>query len=160
MPATGRTRYRAFFGATTPRLPDNADRLTLLAHWITVPTNDLFTKSQVNFVWYHLMSRGLIEPIDDVRATNPPSHPELLEALAKEFVANGFNLRQLIRTILNSQTYQLSSQPNATNADDRPIMHGLRFAGSPRNNLSTLNRWYSACRRNFQAIPRGREPWK
>jgi hypothetical protein len=64
------------------------------------------------------MARGLIEPIDDVRATNPASHPELLEALGKDFVAHRFDLRHLIRTILNSRTYQLSSEPNETNRDD------------------------------------------
>jgi hypothetical protein len=115
---TGKTAIPRFLGADTPELPSVADRTAIVADWVASPENDLFVKSQVNFVWYHLMARGLIEPIDDVRATNPSSHPELLDALGQDFVAHKFDLKHLIRTILNSRTYQLSSEPNETNRDD------------------------------------------
>ena len=103
-----------------PELTDNqrADRLTALADWLTSPDNRLFAKAQVNFVWYHLMGRGLVDPIDDFRLTNPPSNPELLDALTDGFIEGGFNLRQLVSTIMNSRTYQLSSEPNASNVAD------------------------------------------
>ena len=69
----------------------------------------MFAKSQVNFIWYHVMGQGLVEPIDDFRLTNPPSNPPLLDALASRFVAEGFDIRALVRMIMNSRTYQLSS---------------------------------------------------
>jgi hypothetical protein len=115
---TGKTAAPRYLGDNTPEFPPVADRTAIMADWVTSPRNELFVKSQVNFVWYHLMARGLIEPIDDVRATNPASHPELLDALGKDFVAHKFNLRHLVRTILNSRTCQLSSEPNETNRDD------------------------------------------
>ena len=93
-------------------------RLDALAAWITSPGNSLFARSQVNRVWYHLMGRGLVDPVDDFRATNPPSHPELLDALASDFVAHGYDVRHVIRLIMASRAYGLSSEPDATNRDD------------------------------------------
>lgn len=109
-----------------PRLPDttavltdpDTDRLRLLAHWIADPQNPYFAQAQVNRVWYHLFGRGLVEPIDDFRASNPASQPELLDWLARDFTIHGFNLRHLLRTIMTSRTYQLSSRPNITNKQD------------------------------------------
>jgi hypothetical protein len=115
---TGQRAVPRFLGDETPDVPDNADRLAIMAQWLTSAENELFVTSQVNFVWYHLMGRGLIEPIDDVRATNPASHPELMAALSKEFTSHHFDLRHLVHTILSSRAYQLSSEPNETNADD------------------------------------------
>jgi hypothetical protein len=94
------------------------DRLTPLATWLTSPDNKAFARAQVNFVWYHLMGRGLVEPIDDVRSTNPASTERLLDALAESFSSTGFDLRHLVRTITTSRTYQLSAVPNETNRDD------------------------------------------
>ncbi len=94
------------------------DRLDALARWLTNPTNDRFARSQVNRLWYQLMGRGIVDPIDDFRPTNPPSHPALLDALAQEFVAHKFDVRHLIRLIMNSRAYQLSAEPNDTNGDD------------------------------------------
>lgn len=94
------------------------ERLDALGDWITSPENPFFAKAQVNRIWFHLMGRGLVDPVDDFRATNPPSHPALLDALAADFVAHRYDVRYLIRLIMNSQAYSLSSQPNETNADD------------------------------------------
>jgi hypothetical protein len=69
-------------------------------------------------VWFNLLGRGIVDPVDDFRASNPPAHPELLDALAKDFVDHHYDLRWLIRTITASRVYQLSDVPNATNADD------------------------------------------
>jgi hypothetical protein len=93
-------------------------RLDALAAWMTSPEHPLFAKVQANRIWFHLMGRGLVDPIDDFRATNPPSNPALLEALADDLVASGFDLRHAIRTICASRAYQLASDPNATNLDD------------------------------------------
>ncbi len=99
-------------------LPEDSDRLNELAAWLASPENTAFARAQVNRVWYHLMGRGLVDPVDDFRDTNPPSHPELLNALAEDFVASGFHLRHLVRVIMLSRTYQLSSLPNETNMED------------------------------------------
>jgi len=107
-----------FLGADTPTMDPEADRLPPLADWLWSPGNELFAQSQANFIWYHLVGRGIVEPIDDFRVTNPPSNPPLLDALARDLADSGFDLRHLVRTILNSRTYQLSSEPNDTNADD------------------------------------------
>ncbi|HUG67203.1 MAG TPA: DUF1549 domain-containing protein, partial [Pirellulaceae bacterium] len=80
-----------------------------LADWITDQENPFFTRSFVNRYWSHLMGRGLVEPVDDFRATNPPSHPELLEALNRDFVEHGLDAKHLIRTICNSHVYQLAA---------------------------------------------------
>ena len=69
----------------------------------------MFAKAQANRIWFHLMGIGLVEPVDDLRLTNPPSHPELLERLADELIANRFSVKQLVRTIVLSRTYQLAS---------------------------------------------------
>jgi len=98
--------------------PVGDDRLTELAAWLTSPKNPLFARAQVNRIWFNLMGRGLVDPIDDFRPTNPASHPALLEAMAKDFVAHKFDSRYLIRLILNSRAYQLSAEPTPTNAGD------------------------------------------
>ena len=107
----------------TPRLLGAAavsdqERLDQLADWVTSPKNPFFARAQVNRIWYNLMGRGLVDPIDDFRPTNPPSHPALLEKLSEDFVAHKFDLRWMIRRIMNSRAYQLSAEPNAANGDD------------------------------------------
>jgi hypothetical protein len=115
---TGQDAEPRFLGGYSPPLHPIEDRLMPLAEWLTAPGNELFVKSQANFVWYHLLGRGLVEPIDDFRVTNPASNPALLDAVASRFSASDFDLKTLVRDILNSQTYQLSSEPNDTNRDD------------------------------------------
>lgn len=96
-----------------------------LADWMTSPENPWFAKSLVNRYWKHFFGRGLVDPEDDMRETNPPTHPELLDALAEHFVSSGFDLKELVRTIALSSTYQLSAEPNEHNARDRH--HFSRF---------------------------------
>jgi hypothetical protein len=115
---TGLDAEPVFLGGYAPAIHPSENRLLPLAAWLGSASNELFVKSQANFIWYHLLGRGLVEPIDDFRATNPASNPPLLEALAAEYAASGFNLRGLVRTIMNSRTYQLRSTPNETNAED------------------------------------------
>jgi hypothetical protein len=89
-----------------------------LADWIASKDNQYFAKSYVNRLWGYLFGVGIIEPIDDIRAGNPPTNPELLDALAKEFVTSGFNAQHILRTICKSRTYQLSVATNKWNEDD------------------------------------------
>ena len=118
-PRTGEAMAPQFLGAEKEvAVDDSQDRLLPLAAWLTSPENELFVRSQVNRIWYHLMGRGLVEPIDDFRATNPAVNPELLDALSRDFVESGFDVRHLVRVIMNSRTYQLSAEPNDTNRDD------------------------------------------
>jgi hypothetical protein len=88
--------------------PESA-RLERLAAWVTSPSNPFFARAQANRIWASLLGRGIVEPMDDFRATNPPSHPELLDALAKELVASGYDVRSLVRRIVLSRTYQLAA---------------------------------------------------
>jgi uncharacterized protein DUF1553/uncharacterized protein DUF1549 len=115
---TGGDAAPVFLGAFSPAMHPNDDRLAPLAEWLASPTNKLFVQSQANFIWYQLLGRGLVEPIDDFRVTNPPSNPPLMEALADDFARSGFDLRHLVRTIMNSRTYQASAEPNVTNLED------------------------------------------
>ena len=89
-----------------------------LAEWITDRRNPWFARALVNRVWKHYTGRAFVEPVDDFRVTNPPSNPELLDALADYFVEHEFRIRELVRAILNSRTYQLSSDANETNRGD------------------------------------------
>ncbi len=86
------------------------DRLKQLAQWLTGPDNRLFAEAQANRIWYHLMGIGLVDPVDDLRLTNPASHPELLDALTDQLIATEFSLKHLVRTIVLSRTYQLASE--------------------------------------------------
>jgi Protein of unknown function (DUF1553)/Protein of unknown function (DUF1549)/Bacterial Ig-like domain (group 2) len=96
------------------------DRRAAFAEWLTSPENPFFARALVNRVWANFMGRGLVHPEDDVRATNPASNEELLSALTKDFIQHKFDIQYLIRTIMNSGTYQLSAEANSTNqSDDR-----------------------------------------
>lgn len=103
---------------TEPGIRPMVDRREVLAAWITSPDNPYFARATVNRVWRQLMGRGLVEPVDDFRDTNPPSHPELLDKLAAYFVENGFRMKPLMSLIAKSITYQLASAVNETNAGD------------------------------------------
>ncbi len=89
-----------------------------LAAWMTDPKNESFSGAMVNRLWRHFLGVGLVEPVDDLRASNPPTNPELWRALNQEFVGHHFDLKHMIRLILNSRTYQLSSVTNPANEKD------------------------------------------
>ncbi len=95
------------------------DPRLLLADWLANPNNPFFARAVANRYWAHFFGRGLVDPLDDMRVTNPPSNPELLDALAKDFVAHHYSLKHLIRTICTSRTYQLDSTPNEFNKHDK-----------------------------------------
>ncbi len=100
-------------------VPDEADPLEHLADWLTSPENPHFSRNFANRIWAQFFARGLVEPVDDMRISNPPTNGPLLEALAERFAGSGFDLRALVRDICNSRVYQLSVRPNETNAGDR-----------------------------------------
>lgn len=117
-PRTGAVMAPRFLGESTPALPPSGDRLQALADWVARPDNPYFARAQVNRVWFHLMGRGIVDPNDDFRSSNPPGNGPLLDALAEYFVAQQFDLRALVGTIMKSQTYQLASRPNASNREE------------------------------------------
>lgn len=96
----------------------DADIREALMDWMVSPKNQFFAKTIVNRVWKHFLGRGFVEEVDDFRITNPPTHPALLDALAQDLVAHKYDLRYVMRTILNSRTYQLSAEPNESNRQD------------------------------------------
>ncbi|MBI3863183.1 MAG: DUF1553 domain-containing protein [Planctomycetia bacterium] len=97
---------------------DPLDRRIPLAKWLTSPDNELFARNVVNRYVGYLLGRGLVEPIDDMRSTNPPTNVALMQALSRDFRSSGFNVKHLMRTIMNSRLYQLDSQPTPQNAAD------------------------------------------
>jgi hypothetical protein len=116
-----RTRKEVFahaLGAGMPAANPPGDRRLVLADWMTRSDNPFFARNVANRVWAWMLGRGLVEPVDDVRATNPPSNPELLDALAKYLVENRYDVRKLITLIAASRVYQSSPTPNETNEKD------------------------------------------
>jgi hypothetical protein len=116
-PVDKRQMEPKFLGGPRPDVKGK-DRRALLAVWLTAPDNPYFARHLVNLVWAHFFGRGIVEPVDDVRVSNPPVNPELLAMLAQRLTERGYDFKQLVRTICTSQTYQLSWQTNSTNAPD------------------------------------------
>lgn len=121
----GAVKHPVTGGVMVPRPPDgpavtadSGDPRRALADWLTAPENPFFARAAVNRVWGHFFGRGLVHPVDDFRTSNPCVNPQLLDALAADFVAHGYDLKHLIRTLLESRTYQLSTEPNESNLSD------------------------------------------
>lgn len=98
---------------------EDADRRAAFAQWLTKPSNPYFARIEANRIWSQLFARGIVDPIDDFRDSNPPTNSELLDALTKDFVEHHFDRKHLLETILNSRTYQTSFQTNSFNAKDK-----------------------------------------
>ena len=118
-PRTGKSVLPAGLGGQTLELTEKDDPRVKLADWMAEPNNPFFARALANRYWKHFFSRGLVEPEDDMRVTNPPSNPELLDALAQHFVEKKFDMKDLIRTICTSNVYRLSAMPNEYNIDDK-----------------------------------------
>lgn len=118
-PRSGKSLTPAGLGGEPLDIPPTEDPRAYLADWMSGPQNAFFAKSLVNRYWKHFTGRGIVEPEDDMRETNPPTNPELLDGLAQHFIESGFDLKDLVRTICRSSTYQLSALPNEYNLKDR-----------------------------------------
>src|SRR5262249_58611714 len=108
---------RPLFGKA-PEVDEDEDPRQALADWVTSPDNPFFARVIVNRVWADVMGRGIVDPVDDLRATNPPSNGPLLDALADDFRRGGYDLKKLLRTILASHAYALASKPTERNIAD------------------------------------------
>jgi hypothetical protein len=117
-PKTGQAIQPAALDAPKSELAHFQDPRGALADWMTAPGNPFFAKSIANRYWKHFLGRGLVEPEDDLRVTNPPSNLELLNALAQDLTQSGFDLKHLIRSICTSTTYQLNAAANELNIRD------------------------------------------
>jgi hypothetical protein len=126
-PRTKQPAKPVFLGAKAPAFGPDSDRLTALADWVASRDNPFFARAQVNRVWLHLMGRGLVDPNDDFRATNPPTNPELLDWLAKDFAKGDFRLKRTVKTIMMSRVYQLAStvQNRDTMGDELHHSHAM-----------------------------------
>lgn len=142
-------------GAAIVESDAQGDRRGELAQWLTAPSNPWFARNIANRIWAHLMGRGIVEPVDDVRATNPPSHPELLDALADELVKNKYDVRSLIRTIMASNTYQRSSHPTDTNAGDEQNFSRALFKRLDAEVLMDAVCQTTGVPEKFQGVPSG-----
>jgi hypothetical protein len=118
-PRTGADVPAHPLGEAPPKEVATGDQRAELAKWMTAPSNPFFARNWANRVWAHLLGRGLVEPVDDFRLTNPPSNPALLDALAQSLIESKYDLRALLRTMTASRVYQQSSLPNATNEKDQ-----------------------------------------
>jgi hypothetical protein len=114
---TGKPMHPKFLGGAEPEIKGESRR-EVLARWLTSPQNPYFARNLANIVWAHFIGRGIIDPVDDVRISNPPSNPELLDALATKFVEYKYDFKRVVRDICTSRTYQLSTRPNSSNASD------------------------------------------
>lgn len=119
-PVGGRVMTPKFLGGVEPTIPAESSRRAVLARWIASPENPYFAKNLANMVWAHFLGKGIIDPVDDVRVSNPASNPELLDALGAKFTEYHYDFRKLVRDICTSKTYQRASQANDSNRlDDR-----------------------------------------
>ncbi len=155
-PRTGETMKPKALGGPVmdgPKAPE--DRRVRLASWLSSADNPFFAKSLVNRVWYHLMGRGIVEPVDDFRDSNPASNDELLDGLTAEFVKEGYLLRPLIRTILRSRTYQLSAVTNSMNVDDTLYFSHCQTKLLPAEVLLDAISAVTATSTKFDGLPMG-----
>lgn len=117
-PRTGREIFAHALEQPVPAEQPPGDRRQLLATWLTSPRNPWFAQNLANRTWAHFLGTGLVEPVDDLRLTNPPSNPELLQTLATRLTSSGFDFRRFVREIVLSETYQRSSTPAPAAASD------------------------------------------
>lgn len=133
----------------------DASRRDRLAEWITSPDNRYFASSYANRVWGYMMGTGIIEPLDDIRAGNPPSNPELLNWLTKHFIEGGFNVRELMRVICKSRTYQLSIKTNKWNEDDTINFSHGKARRLPAEVLYDTIHSVTGASSRFPGVPKG-----
>jgi len=154
-PRTGRTMKPKALGGPVLDDPAQSDRRVRLAAWLSGPDNPFFAKSLVNRIWFHLIGRGIVEPVDDFRDSNPASNDELLDNLTTEFVKNGYDLKKLIRSIVQSRTYQLSATTNALNSDDSLYFSHALTKLLPAEVLLDAISTVTGAATSFDGLPRG-----
>ena len=154
-PRTGKVIQPYPLGSAMPEAAPEGDRRRVLADWMTEPGNPYFARNIANRLWAHFLGRGIVMPVDDLRETNPPSNPELLNALAAHLAKNKFDLKAMIRIITASRTYQLSPTPNATNMKDEQNFSRALFRRLPAEVLMDAVCDVTGVGEKFDGVPRG-----
>lgn len=153
-PLTNQVMKPKFLGGEEPELKGQ-DRREALAEWLTSPENPYFAPSVANRVWDHFFGIGIVHPVDDIRVSNPPSNPELFEALGQKLIEYDYDFKQLVRDICNSNTYQRSTERNASNmTDELNFAHGnIRRIGA-ESLLDCINQ-VTETKEKFRGLPLG-----
>ena len=154
-PRTGEPVYPYALGTVMPDAAPEGDRRRALAEWMTKSDNPWFARNLANRLWAHFMGRGLVEPVDDLRATNPPSNPELLDGLAKALIQSKYDLQEMIKLITGSRTYQLSSEPNQTNELDERNYSRAFLRRLPAEVLLDAVSQVTGVEEKFHGVPSG-----
>jgi hypothetical protein len=153
-PVTKQVMAPKFLGGPKPTI-DGQTRRESLASWLASPENPWFAKNVVNVVWAHFYGVGIVDPVDDVRVSNPPSNPQLLDALAEKFVAYNYDFKKLVKDICSSRTYQLATRTNETNAtDNRNFSHGMIRRVRAEVLLDSISQ-VTATPNKFKGLPSG-----
>lgn len=153
-PVGGRTMAPRFLGGATPDLAGR-DRRTVLSEWIASDDNPYFARNLANMVWAHFFGVGIIEPVDDVRISNPPSNPQLLDELARRFGAYDYDFKRLVRDICTSRTYQRATATNPTNAGDERNFAHARIRRMRAEVLLDAISQVTGTRNKFPGLPLG-----
>ncbi len=153
-PVTGANAVPKFLGAPTPDIK-NRERREALAQWITSAENPFFSKSIANRIWAYYMGRGIVDPVDDFRISNPASNPELLDELAKRLIDYQFDFKKLVRDICNSQAYQRSAMSNANNQSDEKNYSHFIVRRIPAENLLDCISQATTTKDKFRGLPLG-----
>jgi len=154
-PRTAKPQPPRYLGGGEPKLEAGTDRRTDYARWLTAPENPHFARSLVNRIWSYFYHRGIIDPVDDLRTTNPPINGPLLDALTRDFVEHQFDMRHLMQVIVSSRTYQRSSTPNETNGhDDLNFSHAIPRRLPAEALLDSLVQ-ATGVKENFGGVPAG-----
>ena len=154
-PLTKKPMAPKFLGGERPEIAKGEDRREVLANWLASTNNPFFAKNMANIVWAHFMGKGIIDPVDDVRISNPAINPELLEALGGKFMDYKYDFKKLVRDICNSRTYQLSTRANESNAlDDRNFSHASIRRMRAEVMLDVINQVTENADK-FQGLPKG-----
>ena len=142
-------------GGETLEVASYEDARHYLVDWMANPENPFFAKALVNRYWKHFFGKGIVDPEDDLRVTNPPSNPELLEALSEDFIDHKFDLKNLVRTICKSSVYQLSSDANESNINDHQNFSSFYPRRFPAEVLNDAVNYVAMSTTNFGGIPSG-----
>jgi hypothetical protein len=153
-PVDNRVMAPKFLGGDKPDLAGK-DRRAVLAEWLTAPDNPFFATNIANRVWAHFFGRGIVEEVDDVRVSNPPSNPELFEELGRRLVEYKFDFKQLVRDICNSQTYQRSHVRNASNETDERNFAHANVRRIPAEQLLDCVSQVTETQEKFRGLPLG-----
>lgn len=153
-PVGGRVMAPKFLGGATPDV-NGKDRREVLVKWLASPENPYFATSVANRVWAHFFGLGIVEPIDDIRVSNPATNPELFEALGAKLTSYNYDFKQLVRDICNSQAYQRSSQANESNTEDLKNFSHARIRRIPAESLLDCLSQITQIQEKFQGLPLG-----